>query len=333
MRILVLGGTGFLSSHVVDAALARGHDVVTVTRGRRDTGPRPGVTALTADRDDASSLGAARHEAFGGDVPDAVVDCCGYTVEGARSAAEVLGDVRRYAYVSSISAYRHWPPGPVRSEDDPLWSHDDDLTEYGPMKAESERILDAALGDRLLRVRAGLIVGPGDKTLRLTSWLQRVATRPAVVAPDALDQPIAVVDARDLAQWVVSAVERGLHGPVNATGPMGMTTLGGLVDACRTAVAATGGRPAEVVVVPEEDLVAAAVEPWRDLPLWMPADVAPTAWDVSTDRARSTGLPSRPVEQTVADTWGWLQHAGLEHPDLPGRLDPARYPRGVVRTG
>jgi 2'-hydroxyisoflavone reductase len=328
MHLLVLGGTGFLSSAVVRSALDHGHEVTVVTRGRSGE-PPPGVRAVRADRDDEGQLREAVDSAGQGPGPvDAVIDTCGYTVAGARAAAAVLGGVPRYVFVSSISAYRDWPPGPVRGEDDPSWSPDDDLTEYGPMKAESERLLGAALGDRLLAVRAGLIVGPGDRTRRMTSWLDRIAGEERVVVPDTLDQPMAFVDARDLAGWMLRAAgtsDRDWSGAVTATGPAGMATLGGMLRTCQDVVAADGGRAAALVPVPEADLLAAGVEPWRDLPFWLPADVATTAWQVDTTRARSLGLPSRPLAATLADTWAWMGEAGLDHPTLPGRLDAARY--------
>lgn len=316
MRIVVLGGTGFLSTWVVRAALARGHEVVAVSRGRRGD-PPAGARAVVADRDDAASLAAALRDAR----PDAVVDVCGYTVAGARAAGEVLGGVGRYVYVSSISAYSGWPPGPVPDESAPTFPSTADLTEYGPMKAESERVLVDATDGRALLVRAGLIVGPGDRTRRLTAWLHRFATRPRVAVPDGHDQPIGVVDARDLADFLVRAAEERWSGPVNATGPVGMTTFGGVLEVCRATIAATGGTPGEPVVVPGEELVAAGVRPWWELPLWLPADAAPTAWQVGTARAQELGLAVRPIEDTIRDTWDWLR--GLPDGELVHELPDA----------
>jgi hypothetical protein len=105
--------------------------------------------------------------------------------------------------------------------------------------------------------------------------------------------------------------EQGRGGAVNATGPLGMTTLGGLLGLCRKVT----GSDAEWVPVSEEDLLASGVEPWVHLPLWLPADDAATAWDVDTTRAREWGLPSRPLAETVADTWEWLRTHG--RPPLP----------------
>jgi 2'-hydroxyisoflavone reductase len=332
MHLLVLGGTGFLSGEVVRAAVAAGHVVTTVTRGTRPASSAVGhpgapaaVRTVRADRDDVAALGAALAPVLADDPPDAVVDCCGYTVDGAQAAARVLRPVPRYVYVSSISAYRDWPPGPIPDETAPTFGHDAPTAEYGPMKAESERVLEIAFGGRLLVARAGLIVGPGDRTRRLTSWLHRIATTDCVVVPASGDVPVAFVDVRDLAGWLVAAAAEPWSGPVNATGPVGMTTYGGMLAACRDAVLGSGGRAAELLPVPDDRLLAAVVQPWSDLPFWLPGPVAATAWQVGTERARELGLPSRPFTETVQDAWDWLRTADLDHAPLPARLDPSAY--------
>ena len=320
MRLLVLGGTHFLGRHVGTAALDRGHEVATFTRGVSGD-PPAGVRALHGDRDDPTALPAA----LDGWTPDLVVDTSCQTRAAARNAAAVLGGVRGYAFVSSLNAYANWPPGPIgREDDEPTWETDDD--EYGPVKAYAEREIGAAVPDRFLTARAGLIIGPDDRVHRLGWWLQRIARGGRVVVPaEGLDQPIAAVDVRDLAGWLVGMAGQGVSGAVNATGPTGMTTLGGLLELCREV---TGG-DAEWVPVPEADLLAAAVEPWLHLPLWLPAELARTAWDVDTTRARELGLPSRPLDHSVADTWAWLQTVdelpppphGLPSPGLPADLE------------
>ncbi|RBY74692.1 epimerase [Blastococcus sp. TF02-09] len=320
MRLLVLGGTHFLGRHVVAAALARGHDVATFTRGVSGAPPE-GVRALHGDRDDPDALPRALADW----APELVVDTSCQTRAAARNAAAALAGVSGYAFVSSLNAYRGWPPGPVgREDDEPTWDTDED--DYGPNKAYAERVIGAAVGEGFLTARAGLIVGPWDDVHRLGWWLERIARGDRVVVPDALEQPIAVVDARDLASWLVTAVEQGVSGAVNATGPTGMTTLGGLLDVCREVT----GSDAEWVPVPEADLLAADVQPWVHLPLWLPRGVARTAWDVDTTRARELGLTTRPLVETVADTWSWLQVSGrpplarmaqLAEPGLPAELE------------
>ena len=320
MRLLVLGGTHFLGRHVVTAALERGHEVATFTRGVSGE-PPAGVRALHGDRDDPAALPAA----LDGWAPELVVDTSCQTRAAADNAAAALPDAAGYAFVSSLNAYRDWPPGPIADEHAPTW--DTDERGYGQDKAHAERVLGAALGERFLTARAGLIVGPHDPVHRLGWWLERIAAGGRVVVPaDGLGQPIALVDARDLAGWLVEQAERGTSGAVNATGPTGMTTLGGLLDTCREV---TGG-DAEWVPVPDAELLTAGVEEWVHLPLWLRAEVARTAWDVGTARARELGLPARPVRDSVADTWAWLQAggrpappAGRPLPGLPTELESA----------
>jgi len=312
MRLLVLGGTHFLGRHVVTAALERGHDVATFSRGVSGAPPE-GVRALHGDRNDPGALASA----LDGWAPELVVDTSCQSRPAASNAAAVLGDVAGYAFVSSLNAYRNWPPGPIGPEDDePTWDTDED--EYGQNKAAAERVLGAALGERFLTARAGLIIGPHDPLYRLGWWLDRIARGGRVVVPEHLDQPIAVVDARDLAGWLVAMAEQGQGGAVNATGPAGMTTLGGLLDVCREV---TGG-DAEWVPISDDDLLAAGVQEWVHLPLWLADGTARTAWDVDTSRARALGLPSRPVRDSVADTWAWMQRSGRPEPrpdrPLPG---------------
>lgn len=324
MRLLVLGGTLFLGRHVVDAALRRGHEVATFTRGRTGA-PPPGVRDLRGDRDDPRSLAAA----LDGWSPQGVVDTSCQSRAAADQAAATLADVEAYAFVSSLNAYRHWPPGPVASDDDPTWDTDDEG--YGPIKAYAERTLTTAIGGPVLLARAGLIVGPHDHADRLGWWLRRLAAGGRVVVPESLDQPVALVDARDLADWLVRSVEQGQvgdgwSGGVNATGPAGMTTFGALLRTCAEVV----GSDADLVPVSDDVLLAAGVEEWVHLPLWVPASAAAALWDVSTRRARETGLASRPVRESVADTWAWLQT--LDAPPLLPRMPTPGLPADLELT-
>ena len=207
MRLLVLGGTHFLGRHVTEAALARGHDVATFTRGVSGAPPE-GARSLHGDRNDPAALPAA----LDGWTPGLVVDTSCQTREAARNAAAVLGGVRGYAFVSSLNAYASWPPGPLGPEDaQQTWTTDDD--EYGPIKAFAEREIGSAVGTGFLTARAGLIAGPYDPIYRLGWWLDRISHGGRVVVPaEGVGQPIAVVDARDLADWLVAMAERGRPG-------------------------------------------------------------------------------------------------------------------------
>jgi len=120
---------------------------------------------------------------------------------------------------------------------------------------------------------------------------------------------------------LVRGVEEGWSGGVNATAPAGTTTLGSLLRTCAEVVGRPVGDGVDLVPVPDEELLAAGVEPWTDLPLWVPAGTATTLWDVRTDRADATGLVQRSVAETVADTWAWLRL--LDAPPAPPRGLPA----------
>ena len=171
MRLLVLGGTQFLGRHVVTAALGRGHQVATLTRGVSGE-PPAGARALHGDRDDPAAL----PRALDGWAPELVVDTSAQTRAAAENAAAALAGVAGYAFVSSLNAYRNWPPGPIPDEDQPTWDTPDD--DYGPNKAYSERVLGAALGKRFLTARAGLIVGPHDPLYRLGCRRTRLPPTP-----------------------------------------------------------------------------------------------------------------------------------------------------------
>jgi nucleoside-diphosphate-sugar epimerase len=295
MRILVLGGTVFLGRHVVDAALARGDEVTIFTRGVHAV--PDGVEALVGDRaGDLSALSAGEW--------DVVVDTSGYEAANVGRVAELLADrVGHYVFVASCNVYPTWP-GEIVDEDSPVWETDD--AEYGAQKAASERALEAALPGRVASVRAGLICGPNDNIFRLPWWVRRIARGGRVPAPGVPERPVQLVDARDLAAWMLDLGAGGVAGAFNGTAPPLTQTMGEVLD---VAVAATGA-DAELVWVPDERLVAAGVEPWTELPLWLPDAEFPGTWQVGTERAQAAGLRCRPIAETVADVAAWLRAGG-----------------------
>jgi 2'-hydroxyisoflavone reductase len=296
MRILVLGGTVFLGRHVAAAALARGHELALFTRGRHGADLFPEAEHLIGDRTgDLSAL-------EGGDW-DAVIDTSGYEAADVARCAQLLADrVGHYVFASSCNVYPAWPEEIV-DEDSPVWLEGDD---YGAQKAASERALEAALPGRVATVRAGLICGPHDNVFRLPWWVRRIAAGGRVPAPGKPSDWVQLVDARDLASWMLDLGEQRVPGAFNGTAPAKRQTMGDVLDA---AVAATGA-DAELVWIPDERLVAAEVEPWMELPLWLPAAEFPGTWQVGTERAQAAGLRCRPIAETVADVWSWLRDGG-----------------------
>ena len=315
MRLVILGGTMFLGRHVAAEALARGHDVTLFHRGRHGADLFPEAEHLLGDR--ASDLSALEGRRW-----DAAVDTSGYRPQdvAASSARLAAAGVEHLSFVSTCNVYPGWPAEPV-GEDSPVWDEGDD---YGPLKAASERAAEAALPGRVAHLRAGLLVGPHDNVFRLPWWLRRVARGGEVVAPGDPDRTVQIIDVRDLAAWFLDLAEHRRAGVFNATSPPGRTTMREVLEA---AVAATGSG-ARLTWVPDEQLVEARVEPWMELPLWLPERDGAGTWQVDASRAEAAGLRPRPVADTVADVWAWLRDGG---PDAEGPdwLSPYA-PRGLT---
>jgi 2'-hydroxyisoflavone reductase len=299
-RILVLGGTGFLGPAVVEAARARGHALTLFNRGKTRPELFPDVEKLRGDRE-------GRLDALRGRRWDAVVDTSGYVPRIVRMSAELLAkSVGRYLFISSISVYRDdLPPGadetaPLATLQDP--ASEDVRAHYGPLKALSERAAEAALPGRVAVVRPGLIVGPGDPTDRFTYWPVRLERGREVLAPGDGGDPAQLVDVRDLAAFLVGAIEREETGVYNAVGPaerVGMRTL--LEDARRGV-----GSQAELLWIPWAFLKEQGVSPWSDLPVWVPAgEPGSGIAAVSNARALAKGLVFRPIPETARDTLSW----------------------------
>ncbi|MFG2636652.1 NAD-dependent epimerase/dehydratase family protein [Streptomyces sp. NPDC048362] len=329
MRLLVLGGTEFVGRAVVTAALARGWEVTVFHRGRHR--PPPGVRALHGDRGTAAGLAAlADHDGRW----DAVVDTWSAAPRAVLAAARLLrGRTGRYVYVSSRSVYA-WPSPPGAAEDAPLVAGaaaDAGASDYPRDKRGGELAAVAAFGERnSLLVRAGLILGPHENIGRLPWWLTRIARGGPVLAPGPRDLPIQFIDVRDLADWVVGAVERESSGPYNLVAPPGHTTMGELLEAC---VRATGA-DAELRWTDPEVILAAGIEPWTGLPVWAPpgGETYDAVHRADVSRAVATGLVCRPVDATVADTWRWLTRIGGTAPRRPDRPAPGVAPEVEARV-
>jgi 2'-hydroxyisoflavone reductase len=318
VRILVLGGTVFVGRTVVEDALARGHEVTLFHRGATGAELFPGVERVLGDRD--GGLGALAGRSF-----DAVLDTSGYVPRVVAQACEALADAGRYCFVSSVSAYAedatHFDEetGPVDAEPD----SEDVQAHYGALKAACERVVREAFGERALIVRPGLIVGPHDPTDRFTYWVRRFDRGGTILAPAPPERQVQFIDVRDVAEWVVRALEDGVSGTYNATGDP--TTLATVLDAC----AAAAGRETEVRWVDEALLVEAGVEPYTELPLWIPDGEDPHGRFGGTPNARAVaaGLTLRPLAETVEATLAWARTGPVVTGSRvvgPGGLAPER---------
>lgn len=290
MRLLILGGTEFVGRAVTEAALARGWDVTVFHRGRH--APPPGVAELLGDRTAEGGLAALAGVAEPNDGSctwDLVVDTWSGAPSAVRDAVRLLsGRAARYTYVSSRSVYDYPAPAGL-SEDGPLVEGASpdaggDVS-YALAKRGGELAALDAFGDRALLARAGLIIGPWENVGRLPWWLTRIARGGPVLAPGTPDLDLQYIDVRDLAEWLLDASAKGLHGPYNLVSRPGHTTMGGLLNAC---VRATGS-DAELRWTDADRILAAGVEPWTDLPVWLP----PGSCTTPSTRAMSAGRTER----------------------------------------
>jgi len=296
MKILVIGGTIFLGRWFVEAALRAGHTVTIFQRGQHNPDLFPAVERRLGDRD-------GQLDALGDGEWDAVVDTCGYVPRVVRASAELLAPrVGTYLFVSSMSVYQDLGSAVVDEESRTIMLEDEtvetiDGDTYGGLKALCEREAERALPGRALIVRPGLIVGPHDPSDRFTYWPWRVARGGEVLAPVGPDEPAEMIDARDLAKWMLRLVEGNKTGVFNASGPEAPLTLGEIL-ATSEEVTQSG---ATVTWVDAAFLAEHQVAPWMEMPMWVPDQ----ALLVDTSRARAEGLAFRPLRETIRDTLAW----------------------------
>jgi 2'-hydroxyisoflavone reductase len=284
VRLLVLGGTKFLGRALCEDALARGHELTLFNRGRTDPRVFPEAEHLRGDRQSGLSP-------LEGRTWDAVVDTSGYVPADVRASAELLRDSGRYVFVSSVSVYADFSTGPTEGsptaelDDMPAGELASDYSNYGPLKALCEAEVELVFGERALIVRPGLIVGPYDPTGRFTYWAQRLERRGEFLAPGPPERKAQFVDVRDLAAWMLDAVETGRSGTFNVTNegvPWGELLAGG-----------------EVTWVSDEFLQEHGVGPWLELPLWLPDADWAGMHETDVGRAVAAGLRFRPLDETL----------------------------------
>lgn len=319
MKILVLGGTKFLGRHLVDAALAAAHEVTLFNRGKTNPTLFPNVETITGDR-------GQDIEKLSGREWDAVIDVAGYLPRIVRLSAEGLkGAVKRYVFISSISAYAGFSKVGINESDSVGKLEDESVEEitgetYGPLKALCEKLVQETYGDRALIIRPGLIVGPHDPTDRFTYWPMRVKRGGDMIVPDKPQTPIQVIDVRDLSEFIIKLIDENASGIYNATGPNYELKIGEFLDQCKLVT----GSVAAFHWASREFLAEHKVEPWSDMPVWIPdteEDVGFSRIDVS--KAIDAGLKFRPLEETIRDTVAWAETRPQDHEWRAG-LNPTR---------
>ncbi|KQL18042.1 SDR family oxidoreductase [Cytobacillus solani] len=314
MKVLILGGTRFLGRALVEEALARGHEVTLFNRGTNKE-IFPEVEQLIGDRNiDIASLESRKW--------DVLIDTCGFAPHQIKKVADVLGDnIEHYTFISSISVYKDWIPLNI-AEDYPLLSMlpEDKLADveagklspyeyYGELKALCEAEAEKHWPGSVLHVRAGLLVGPFDYTDRLPYWVQRVAKGGNILVPGRSSRPVQLIDIKDIASWVLTMAEKRKAGTFNVTGPKNILTIEELLNTCKV----VSNSNAQFVWAEETFLLKHKVQPWTEMPLWIP-ECSPLegqakpwkgTFSFNIDKAVNSGLAFRPLEDTIYDIYQW----------------------------
>jgi 2'-hydroxyisoflavone reductase len=319
MNILIIGGTKFLGRHLVESALARGHNVTLFNRGKTNPGLFPQVETILGDREHDI-------EKLAGRAWDAVIDVAGYYPRIVRlSATGLERAVGRYVFISSISVYADVSKIGI-DESQPVGKIEDETIEeitgesYGPLKALCEKTVLDLYGERGLVIRPGLIVGPNDPTDRFTYWPMRVARGGEVLAPEKPEVLVQIVDVRDLSEFIIKLIEEKASGIYNATGPDHELTLGAMLDACQQ----VSGSDATYKWMSVEFMKQNKVEEWSDMPVWVPDIEENQGFSrVDVSKAIKAGLKFRPLADTVRDTIAWANTRPADHEWRAG-LKPER---------
>lgn len=316
MKILIIGGTKFLGRHLVDASLKNNHEVTLFNRGKKYTDDEvPDVEQIHGDR-------TADLEKLGGRNWDAVIDTCGYLPQTVSQAAEFLKDrVNQYVLISSGSVYSEtsepnydetWKTATLTAEQQKEVEKIDPKGEltgasmgeyYGASKRRCEVAAESAMPNRVLSVRAGMIVGPLDPTDRFTYWVMRVAQGGEILAPGTPGNFLQLIDARDLSEWIIKMIEQGETGVFNVTGKPFELTFGKMLDAIKDAA----GSGAEFVWADETFLEENNVAPWSEMPFYLPEsdENFRNFLTMNVNRALAKELVFRPLQDTVLDTLDW----------------------------
>src|SRR6266566_4552212 len=308
LRILILGGTGFIGPNEVRYALSRGHKVTTFNRGKTHPGESPGeVEQLTGDRN-------GQLDALKGRKWDVAIDNPTTLPAWVRGAAQILkGNVERYVFISTISVYGEVKTGPDETAPTEKYEGADPYKEtleamkacgyktYGPLKALSEKEAEKWFPEETLIIRPGLIVGPRDETDRFTYWPVRIDRGGEVLAPGTASDPVQFIDARDLAEWTIRMTENRETGIYNATGPSKQLGDAGMLDQIKAALDSN----ATFTWVTEDFLTRQKVEPWSDMPVWTGKESGLARAKI--DRALSNGLTLRSLTETAHDTLAWFK--------------------------
>ena len=311
LKILILGGTGFTGPHQVLYATQRGHQVTVFNRGRRQADLPKSVEHLQGDRNAPDGVAALK----GDRKWDVIIDIPTTLPKWVHDAGQALqGRARQYIFISTISTYASYPKAGMDEDselakyegtEDPLTLPPDAAGRlYGPLKVLSEKEAEKWFPGKTTVIRPGLIVGPGDPSDRFTYWPVRIARGGDVLVPGNGKDPVQIIDARDLAEWVIHMAETNTTGIYNATGPRSELTMGEMVAGIRAAF--PGDLDAKFTWVDHEFLTKNSIRGWSHMPVWVAPRANNDGWSrVSIARALSKGLTFRPLAVTAKDTLEW----------------------------
>ena len=306
LNILILGGTGFTGPEQVDYAIARGHKITLFNRDKTRPGMFKGqVEHLLGDLND--NVSALRGKRF-----DVVIDNPTTFPAWVRNVAnELKGNVGHYIFISTISVYPEngTPNADETAATTPMPDGVDPYTlvrenagkYYGALKSYSEKEV-AKYYPKHTIIRPGLIVGPLDRSDRFTYWPVRIDKGGEVLAPGTPNDPVQIIDARDIAEWTIRMAEMGATGTYNATGPRTPLSMAEFLYGIK---AITSSDP-HFTWVPADFLHEQKIREWRDMPVWVPPgpDSAGFA-QRNINRALEKGLTFRPLAVTAKDTLDW----------------------------
>lgn len=297
---------------MVRAVLAQGHTVTLFNRGKSNPGLFADLELIKGDRltDDIKQVSGQRW--------DMIIDSSCYVPRAVKLLMEAVDreHLQHYIFISTISVYADYSK-PGLTENSALATMDDPSSEdvsahYGALKVLCEKAAESAMPGKVMHVRCGVIIGPGDHTDRFTYWPERVFRGGEMLAPGDGRQPFQTMDARDLANWIAYSVENKVVGVFNATNRAGAYDFASVINLSQQVLVTD----TEVSWVPNEYLLEQGVEQMRDLPFWAaPGGPYAGIWSVNTERAAAAGLKHRPLADSIRDTHVWMQEQPAERRD------------------
>ncbi len=310
LKILILGGTGFLGPHIVNSAISNGHTVTLFNRGKSDPHLFPDLEKLQGDR--SGDLAPLKGRKW-----DVVLDTSSFFPNQVKKSCALLKpNVSHYLYISSTAVYKDWS-SPSMDEDSPTYSLQDPgmpeysaYEKYGAAKAGCEAQVRKIFPQQSTIIRSDTITGPRDGHHRYTYWIRKAAESTEILGPGEPSSYVQYIDARDLAKWIVHCAENSVSGTFNASSEAASYTMQDMIKDCQTAT----GKSSSVVWVDSEFLLSQEVE---DIPFWTPEqDKLPGIGRLNVEKAMQNGLTQRPKLETARDVFAWYQGFSAEEKQL-----------------